>query len=269
MKLYDVIIIGAGQAGLAMGYYLNQTNLAYIILDSEDRIGNSWRKRYHSLVLFTPRSYSSLPGFPMVGPSHGYPTKDDYLSPLSLPPGPVLVVGGGNSGAQIAVELSEIRQVTLSTSTSFKFLPLAFMGKSIFKWLELAGLLHAGIDTIRGKWFRNRPDPLFGYDLKHVLKQGKVTSKPKVVDGKIDEVLFADGSRQKVRSIIWSTGFIPSFHWVDIEGALASSGKPLHDRGVSPIEGLFYIGLPWQYQRGSALICGVGRDAEYLLEQMR
>ena len=62
IMLYDAVVIGAGQAGLAMGYYLKQTELSFLILDKESEIGESWRNRYDSLTLFTPRSYSSLPG---------------------------------------------------------------------------------------------------------------------------------------------------------------------------------------------------------------
>lgn len=57
--VYDVVVIGGGQAGLAMGYFLKQTSLKFVILDNQERTGDVWRKRYDSLVLFTPRSYSN------------------------------------------------------------------------------------------------------------------------------------------------------------------------------------------------------------------
>ena len=66
-------------------------------------------------------------------------------------------------------------------------------------------------------------------------------------------------------TIVWSTGFIPSYDWIRKDGATSANGKPVHDRGISPIKGLYFIGLPWQYQRGSALICGVDRDAKHLI----
>lgn len=77
-----MVVIGAGQAGLSMGYYLKQTSLSFIILDKNEMVGDVWRKRYDSLVLFTPRSYSSLPGLAIEGDPLGFPTKDeiaDYL----------------------------------------------------------------------------------------------------------------------------------------------------------------------------------------------
>ena len=78
----DVLIIGAGQAGLALGYHLKQTPLRFQLVEGHRRIGESWRKRNESLVLFTPRAYSALPGLPVPGDPEGYPTKDelaDYL----------------------------------------------------------------------------------------------------------------------------------------------------------------------------------------------
>ena len=77
--------------------------------------------------------------------------------------------------------------------------------------------------------------------------------------------MFEDNSVQSFENIVWSTGFIPSYDWIQIDGATSSSGKPVHDRGISPIKGLYFIGLAWQYQRGSALICGVDRDAKPLI----
>ena len=90
--VYDVIVIGAGQAGLSMGYYLKQTNLSFIILDKAKEIGEVWKNRYDSLTLFTPRSYSSLPGLKMEGNQNQYPNKDEvaiylnqYANNYSLP----------------------------------------------------------------------------------------------------------------------------------------------------------------------------------------
>jgi putative flavoprotein involved in K+ transport len=78
----DVLVIGGGQAGLAMGYHLKRAGLRFQIVERNPHVGDSWRKRYDSLVLFTPRAYSALPGLPLQGDSDGYPGKDeiaDYL----------------------------------------------------------------------------------------------------------------------------------------------------------------------------------------------
>ncbi len=79
----DVIVIGAGQAGLVTGYYLKKAGLNFLLLESMRNIGDSWRQRYDSLRLFTPRKYDSLPGLDFPGSPSGFPTKDevaDYLS---------------------------------------------------------------------------------------------------------------------------------------------------------------------------------------------
>lgn len=343
--MLDAIVIGAGQAGLSMGYYLQQEGYNFVIVDGEKRIGNSWRNRYDSLVLFTPKSYSSLPGMRIEGDGNAFPKKDEiadyletyakrfslpiqtettvytvqkikntfevstdkgllrskyviiasgafqkpfiptisqnlsqevfqihssqYQSPRSIPDGPVLVVGGGNSGTQIATELAESRDVTIAISHPLKFLPLKIMGKSIFHWLEKMGLLFAGINTKRGSWFRKQSDPIFGFELKHLIREGKVVTKQRVIQTQGSEITFSDHSKRNVKNIIWSTGFIPEYGWIDIKGVLDERGVPLHKRGVSPIQGLYFIGLPWQYQRGSALICGVGRDAEFLWRKIK
>lgn len=339
--MLDVIIIGAGQAGLAMGYYLQRENDHFVLLDGEERIGDSWRKRYDSLQLFTPRGYSALPGMSLAGKQDGFPTKDEianyleayakhfsipvrlqmnvskirkkgdtfevytpeevlqakqviiasgafqrpfipsisknlsndtfqihssqYQSPKQIPEGPVFVVGGGNSGTQIAVELAQYRDVTMAISHPLSFLPLKIMGKSIFAWLEKIGLLYAGIDTRRGRWFQKQKDPIFGFECKRLIRNGKITVKSKVVRALQNKVIFSDDSTYQVQNIIWSTGFIPNYQWIEIEGAVNQAGMPIHTRGVSIVSGLYYIGLPWQHQRGSALLCGVARDAEFIL----
>lgn len=79
---YETIVIGAGQAGLAMGYYLSQSNVSFLIIDKGRELGEVWKERYDSLRLFTPRMYSSLPGLVLDGDQHGFPSKDeigDYL----------------------------------------------------------------------------------------------------------------------------------------------------------------------------------------------
>ena len=82
VRALDILVIGAGQAGLALGFHLKKTPFRFRIVDCHARVGDSWRKRYDSLVLFTPRAYSALPGLAVAGDPDGYPTKDemaDYL----------------------------------------------------------------------------------------------------------------------------------------------------------------------------------------------
>ncbi|OPG02156.1 NAD(P)-binding domain-containing protein [Microbispora sp. GKU 823] len=79
---YDALIIGGGQAGLALGYHLRLAGLRFAILDAHRRVGDAWRHRWDSLTLFTPRRYDGLPGLPFPGDPDGHPGKDevaDYL----------------------------------------------------------------------------------------------------------------------------------------------------------------------------------------------
>ncbi|WP_264447369.1 flavin-containing monooxygenase [Bacillus cereus] len=341
----DLIIIGAGQAGLTMGYYLKQEGYNFLLLEAGKRIGDSWRNRYDSLQLFTPRSYSSLPGRALIGGKNELPHKDEiatyleeyarhfklpvqlqtevlkikkekdifelhtpretlqskkvviatggfqqpyipsysqrlsshvfqrhssqYKSPPQIPKGKVLVVGGGNSGMQIAVELAKTHEVTMSISHPLTFLPLHLFRKSIFNWLEKLGLLYAEVNTKRGKWFQKRKDPIFGFEGQELIRNGAIQLQEKVVSASENNIMFQNGDTYSAESIIWSTGFASGYNWIEIEKTVNEKGFPNHVKGISPVRGLYYIGLPWQSQRGSALICGVGKDAAYLLSEIK
>ena len=124
----DVLVIGGGQAGLAMGYHLKRAGHRFQIVERNPRLGDSWRNRYDSLVLFTPRNYSALPGLPVPGDPNDYPTKDEmadylerYASYFDLP---VLMdtgirsltrLGGGFRARTDAGEIIDARAVVLAT----------------------------------------------------------------------------------------------------------------------------------------------------------
>jgi putative flavoprotein involved in K+ transport len=124
----EVLVIGGGQAGLVMGYHLKQAGHRFQIVERNPRLGDSWRNRYDSLVLFTPRNYSALPGLPLTGDPDGYPTKDEiadylerYASYFDLP---VLTdtgirsltrLGGGFRARTDAGEIIDARAVVLAT----------------------------------------------------------------------------------------------------------------------------------------------------------
>jgi len=338
----DILIIGAGQAGLAAGYYLKQAEKSFLILSTEQSIGDVWRNRYDSLVLFTPRWYCALPGFRLEGDPNGFATKNeiadylaryaihfdlpvqlnteirsmtkekeffivrtnamefiakkviiatgpfqkpfipdiaskvphdmvqihtaDYKNPSDLKKGPVLVVGAGNSGAQIAVELSADREVYLSAGHRLRFFPLRMLGQSIFWWFAKLGLLDATRESKIGQLLRRQGDPIFGLELKALLRGDKIRMKPRTLSMKQHAVTFEDGSEIEVANIIWATGFHSDYHWILINDIFNDRGMPIHDRGVSLVAGLYFLGLPWQYRRGSALIGGVGEDASHIVK---
>ena len=77
-----VLVVGAGQAGLAAGYHLRRAGIPFVIVDSNDRVGDSWRRRYASLTLFTPRQFSALPGAAIPGNRELYPTRGEFADYL-------------------------------------------------------------------------------------------------------------------------------------------------------------------------------------------
>src|SRR5918994_1255953 len=79
---YEVVVVGAGQAGLAMGYFLRRQGRRFVILERPGQIAPAWRERWDSLTLFTPRRYSALPGLPFPGDPDGYPTRDEVIAYL-------------------------------------------------------------------------------------------------------------------------------------------------------------------------------------------
>src|SRR5437764_13608148 len=80
----DTVIVGAGQAGLALGHHLQRAGRRFVIVDAAGRVGDSWRNRWDSLTLFTPRRYDALPGLPFPGDPEGCPGKDEVADYLDL-----------------------------------------------------------------------------------------------------------------------------------------------------------------------------------------
>lgn len=334
----DVVVVGGGQAGLAVGYELTRRDLTIAILDAAPAIGQVWRDRYDSLTLFTPAQYSSLPGLPFPKPYDTYPTKDDvaayleqyvatfqlpvrlntrvvavrqsgpefvvetegetyraravvvatgpfqqpfippfaadvaptvvqlhssaYRNPGQLPSGPVLVVGAGNSGAQIVVELAAERDVTLAVGKRPPYLPQRLLGRDIFWWLHRLGLMRVSSASLLGRRMR-RLDPLIGTNLHHLARERKIRLVGRALGATGATVRF-DGERTgEFASIIWATGFRSSYEWIKLP-VLDEQGAPVHRRGVTSVPGLYFIGLSWLSRRGSALLGGVGDDAASL-----
>jgi putative flavoprotein involved in K+ transport len=335
---FDVVVIGAGQAGLVMGYYLARQGRRFVILEAADQVGAAWRTRWDSLVLFTPRRYSALAGLAFPGDPDGYPTRDEvieyleeyastfelpvelnapvrslgveegqfvvevddrhleadqvvvatgpfqvpntpalaaqltrevfqthstgYTKPSDVPEGSVLVVGGGNTGYQIAKELSSTRKVRLAVGSRQKPLPQRILGRDLFWWLTKTGLIRKTVDSRIGRRLRHR-DTLIGSSPRELERRYGVDLKPRVVGASGRTISFADGSELDVDSVVWATGYRSDYSWIgppvrDLDGRLR------HRRGVTDVPGLFFLGLTWQHTRGSALIGWVKDDAEFL-----
>ena len=335
----DVLVIGAGQAGLGVAYWLRRRSDLQVLVVDELPVGQSWLERWDSLQLFTPRRFSSLPGLrfpdgPTRSPSRvemaqylqkyvhhfslpvqtgvcvqrlsqdgsgfvaltadgvirarqvvlasgpfrrpyvpdaGCGLSSDvrqlhslhYRRPDDVPPGQVLVVGGGNSAAQLALELQATHAVTIASPGPLWFLPEDIAGISMYWWTLLTGVLRAPKDAWVSRYVRRRGDSIVGTQLRRLISAGQVRLHPhRVTAGRDREVELEDGTVLPVSSVLWCTGFRPDTDWIDVPGALDGSGAPLHATGASPVRGLHWMGLPWQSRLNSSIIHGVGHDAK-------
>ncbi len=338
-RLLDVLVVGAGQAGLGTAHHLARAGVHdVLVVEAAESVGQGWRDRWDGLRLFTPRRFSSLPGMPFpAGPTrtptrtemadylaayaarlgvpvrtatpvtrltavaggfgaqtpdgrllarhvvlatgaHRLPRVPDaaadldgsvhqlhsssYRRPGDVPAGPVLVVGGGNSAAQLALELCARHEVTVAAPVVPRFLPERVLGVSTYRWLLLGGVLNAGATTPVGRFLHARPEAVLGRQLRSAVRDGVlvlVASPVVAAQGRV--VRLADGTALSPRTVLWCTGFAPDTGWIDVPGALAADGAPRHDRGASPVPGLHWMGLPWQTRVNSSLIDGVDRDA--------
>jgi putative flavoprotein involved in K+ transport len=339
---FEVVVIGAGQAGLAMGYFLAQRGRHFVIVDRAPSVGAAWRARWDSLTLFTPRRYDSLPGLEFPGDADAYPTRDEvieyleryaetfklpialdksaqslsltdegfvlvledgssieadqvvvatgpfqipqvpglaaelapevfqvhstgYRRPSDIPQGTVLVVGGGNTGFQIAEELAATHEVHLAVGSRQLPLPQRFLGRDLFWWLQRIGVLHKTVDSRIGKRMRER-DTLIGSSPRSVKRHG-VKMKSRAVGGSGRRVSFAEGGSLEVDAIIWATGYRFDHSWIGLP--VADDGGALrHRRGITDVPGLYFLGLPWQHTRGSALLGWVKEDAEFIADEI-
>jgi len=207
-------------------------------------------------VPFTPPAVQRLDG--SVTQLHSA----DYRNPQALPPGPVLVVGGGNSGFQIAEELAATRQVDLSIATRAPLLPQRLAGQDRFWWLTRLGLTRVTAESRLGRRLRARPDFVIGSSRRRLRAAG-VRFRPAVADAEGRTVRFADGSSLDVGTVIWATGYRSDYSWIRIPG-VTRDWRVIHRRGVTGVPGLYFLGLSWQHTRGSALLGFVHDDAAYL-----
>lgn len=343
----ETVIVGAGQAGLATGYFLAGQGRDLLIVDAHERVGEAWRRRWDSLRLFTPAAYSALPGMPFPGPPDRCPTKDEmadyleayadrfalplrrgaavdrigrhddgyvldvdgrrlradhvvvatgsfhhprvpafasaldpaivqlhseqYSNPWQLQDGPVLVVGAGSSGAEIALELAARHRVWLSGRDA-GHVPLGSgphrLRWRVFWWLITEVLT---VDRWPGRAMKRR-QLAHGAPLIRVrsglLAAAGVQRVPRAVGATDGKPVLADGCVLDVANVVWCTGYGPDFGWIDLP-VLGDDGYPVHHRGVvAGAPGLYFVGLPFLYSAASSTIGGVGRDAEHIARRI-
>ena len=346
----ETVVIGAGQAGLSVGYHLARRRRTFVILDANERVGDSWRHRWDSLRLFSPARFDGLDGMRFPASPHDFPTKDemaDYLEAYAarfelpvrsrarvtsvsrngdrylvigngfrfdadnvvvamanyqtpkvpafaadldpsirqmhssayrnlgqLQSGRVLVVGAGNSGAEIAIEAVRAGHETWLSGKDVGAVPFdlrSALGRHVFLPVLFRGVFHRvlTLDTPVGRkvrpnvlhgatpLIRTKPNDLAKAGVRRVGRTTGVVAGSPVVEG--EQIM-------DVANVIWCTGYRAGFSWVELP-VFDADGDPRQDRGVVRGEpGLYFVGLHFLYAMSSTMIHGVGRDADHVAE---
>lgn len=194
---------------------------------------------------------------------------ETYYQPSDVIEGKaVLVVGDGASGRDIAADLAGRYRVALACGRPRRLLPEKILGISTWKWLKAFGLLGAAANSPIGRFMRKAdPFPNRQRDLED-LRGLSVEIRPRAVSTQGHAVTFDDGSTMEVGTVIWALGYRDDSTWLDVDGATNADGAFVQTAGRSPVEGLYFVGRPWQRNRASALIMGVGADAEIIARDM-
>lgn len=188
-----------------------------------------------------------------------------YRNPTQLQAGRVLVVGAGNSGAEIALEAVESGRSTVLAGPDTGHIPIPLGGLGYRLLQRLTTETWLGRRLIA--WLSGRGDPLIRVHPRDLRRAG-VQRAPRVVGARDGRPVLEDGRVLDVESIVWCTGFVPNYRWIDLP-ILRPDGWPVHRRGVVDAQpGLYFVGLRFQSSVTSHLVGGVGADAEYVVERM-
>ena len=196
-----------------------------------------------------------------------------YRHPSQLQEGAVLVVGAGNSGAEIAFEVSRTHPTYLSGKPSGQ-IPVRHGPAAARFFFPVIRLVGHHVLTLRTPIGRKvQPEyishgaPLIRVKLKDLAAAG-VEQVPRTVGMDNGRPALEDGRVLEVTNVIWCTGFREEFPWIDLP-VFGEDGRPLHERGVVVGEpGLYFVGLLFQYAVSSDVLPGVGRDAEYIAKHI-
>ncbi len=334
----EVLVLGAGQCGLATGRFLQKQKIDFLILEKNKHIGDNWRKRYDSLSLFTPASLSALPDLPMAISPKSRPNKNqmadyfnryvehfdlpvavheevreirkendvfliktsrqeytadkvihaagycekpfypewaadlaipflhsaDYKSPISIKGKKVLLVGTGNSAAQIGAELTKYFALDWSTNKKPRFSSLHLFGKNILTFARTFGHL----DKPASEKTINNGEAIYLFDdLKKQLKKAK--KKKQVIEAQGNRITFEGGESETYDFVLFATGFRPNFDFIQIPEFENDLEQLRKQQGISQVPGLFFLGIPYQRSRSSQLIYGSQKDAAYIVDQLR
>lgn len=344
-------MIGGGQAGLSVGYYLKQQGIPFQILDAYPRVGDAWRRRWDSLRLFSPARYDGLPGMRFPARGDAFPTKDevadylesyaqrfklpvrngvrvdrlykedgrfiasagdqrfeadnvvvamanyqvpklppfareldtgivqlhshDYRNPGQLQDGGVLVVGVGNSGADIAIEIAKTHRTWMAGKESghIPFSIESFLARFVFvRLVRLLGHHILSVATPIGRKVRpkmlGQATPLVRVKPNELATAG-IERVGRVIGVQNGFPQLADCGVLEVKNVVWCTGYDPGFSWIDLP-VFGEDGRPIHDRGVvTEVPGLYFVGLHFLFAMTSATLTGVGRDSKRVVQAIK
>lgn len=339
----DVVVIGAGQAGLVTSRQLKLRGIQHVVLDAVDTVGQSWRGHWDSFTLSTPTKFTSSQGFHVPTPAANHPGKDaiadslhtyaavlalpvvlnaavtclsrsthprphywiragdreweasavvlaagshhvphrpaiayqidpnieqlhsaDYRRPAQLGDGSVLVVGAGNSGAEIALELAQARRVWLSGPDVGR---LPGLGPWTYPLLQASGRLGIRLARLRNP---GTGDPLVRIGPEDLDEAG-IIRLPRLIVHHHGLPEFPGRGVLKPAAIIWATGFHPDWSWLDLpgHGPVDRFGLPRVRGGVfTDHPGLYAVGLRHQRSLTSHLLGGVEVDAIHVVQHL-
>lgn len=350
MEFFETLVIGGGQAGLSVGYHLQKRGRPFLILDAGEHVGDAWRQRWDSLLLFTPAHLCGLDGMRFPGRGGAFPTKDemadylqayasrfdlpvrngvrverlaregerfvveagdtrfeadnvvvamssnqvprvptiaadmdpgivqltgmDYRNPGQLQDGGVLVVGVGNSGADIALEIARTHPTWLAGKESghIPFRIESAVARHVL--VRIVRFLQHNVLSVRTPVGRKlRPKmmttavPLVRVKPKDLLDAG-IKRVPRIAAVRDGLPVTEDGQLIDVRNVVWCTGYRPGFSWVDLP-VIGDHQEPRHQAGVVPGHpGLYFVGLHFLFSLTSEQVNGVGRDARRIVKHL-
>ncbi|NND01396.1 MAG: NAD(P)-binding domain-containing protein [Acidimicrobiia bacterium] len=347
---FDTVVVGGGQAGLIVGHALKAAGTEFVILDASARVGDAWRNRWDSLMLFTAARMNGLPGmkFPAQGnESVGkeqvadfleeyarameLPVRsgvrvervsrdgDDYLvatdrgsirsrnviiamadyqkpkvpdfagdldssivqmhstqyrNPAQLQDGPALIVGLGNSGADIAFDVAPTRHTMVAgkESGAVPFRIESWFGRNIGTRLVRFAMVRV-LNTSTPIGRKARPKlmvdgpPLVRVRPKELKKAG-VERVDRIAGIRNGKPVTVDGVILDVSNVIWCTGYRPGFDWIDLP-VFNEDGTPKHERGVvENMPGFYFVGLFFLHAMWSETITGVQPDVRYIVNHL-
>ncbi|WP_432410831.1 ArsO family NAD(P)H-dependent flavin-containing monooxygenase [Rasiella sp. SM2506] len=343
MKLHDVIIIGGGQAGLSIAYFLRRSNLSYLILEKQAKAGGSWNHTWDSLKLFSPSNYSSLSGWPMPKSTNEYPTKSEFINYLSayekryeffiqkqtevlkvekenglfkittnieifysktlvsatgtaknpfIPTYPesakfngvqihsatyknstdfegkkILIVGGGNSGAQILAEVSKVATTKWVTLKEPQFLPDTMDGRYLFNEATQK-FLGKSEEKSSGDFSISLSNIVMVESVKEARSRNILNAVRPFEEFYEHGVIWKDGTREAFDAVLWCTGFRANLKHLESLGII-QNGKitTLHTRSVKE-PSLWLVGYGNWTGFASATIYGVGKTARQTVKEI-